>query len=471
MVGELQRDGGRVKDAACFEEAVEDGLEGLAGLFLLAQPEIGLRPDPGHPDVILGACQRWPEAPELLLNLFDLVPLAKLGISESETVEGREESVGLRVGASQPGGLPQELKSGGRVELLEAGRRVWESLSPHEQALARGVALIDRLLERAVALRFADPAEMVSLAEAACALSETLPRERYGAKVVNDIQARAWAELGNALRVADDLSSAGQALARARELASEGTRSFPLVGRLTSLVASLLTDLRRFDEALLLLEPLEDAYRERRQMGALAKLLVKIGHIRTQAHEPEHAIAVYQRALLLLDPGHRLRLPVVHSLALNWVEIGEYEPARRLIDRNRRLYRRSGKLNEFRLLWLEGKIALGLGDFRKAEGKLQTARLAYLRVEKPGDAALVSLDLALLLARQERRKELRSLIEQMLRTFRTLGIARETVAALLLLQKSCEEMRSKDILCGQIEALARLLPELRPRSSGTRRPE
>jgi hypothetical protein len=53
----------------------------------------------------------------------------------------------------------------------------------------------------------------------------------------------------------------------------------------------------------------------------------------------------------------------------------------------------------------------------------------------------------------------------MLQTFRELGIARETIATLLLLQKSCEEKRPVDILCGQIEALARLLPELRPRSS------
>lgn len=349
---------------------------------------------------------------------------------------------------------------------VEAGLRSWESLSARERGLAQGIALIDRLLRRTLSLRFQEPGEMVALAEAACALSEALPVETYGARLVNDVQARAWAELGNALRVADDLAGAARALARAQELAAQGTRSFPLIGRLESLLASLLTDQRRFGEAVEILERLENAYRARKQTGLLAKVLVQMGHVRTQAHEPEHAIIVYQRALLLLEPGHRLRLPVVHSLALNWVEIGQFEAARTLIERHRWLYRRSGKLNEIRLFWLEGKIACGLGDLRKAEGKLHTARLSYLRVDQNYDAALVSLDLALVFARQERRKELRLLIEQMLTTFRTLGIAREAIATLLLLQKSCEELRPRDILCGQIEALARLLPELRPKVRG-----
>ena len=61
-----------------------------------------------------------------------------------------------------------------------------------------------------------------------------------------------------------------------------------------------------------------------------------------------------------------------------------------------------------------------------------------------------------------RRQEVVWLVEEMLRSFLALGIARESIASLLLLKKSCQQRRSVEALCGQIEALARLLPELSP---------
>ncbi|HEY9421350.1 MAG TPA: hypothetical protein VIW92_08050, partial [Thermoanaerobaculia bacterium] len=274
----------------------------------------------------------------------------------------------------------------------------------------------------------------------------------------------AWAEFGNALRVADELPRAGEALARARELAARGTGSFPLYARMSELLASLLTDLRRFEEAVDLLHSLANAYHKRERAGAVVRVLVQLGHVWTQANQPKLAIAAHIRALDGLRPGDRLFLPVVHTMALNFVEIGRAEVADTMIKRHQGLYRRSGKLNKFRLLWLEGKIAFALDQFGKAEGKLQSARLAFLRVKNIYEAAMVSLDLALLLARQERRKELTWLIKQMLETFRSLGIARETLATLTLLRRSVEDWRSVEHLCGQIEALARLMPELRPRS-------
>ena len=170
-------------------------------------------------------------------------------------------------------------------------------------------------------------------------------------------------------------------------------------------------------------------------------------------------------------PGSSHLLASIHGLALNLVESGHPEVAQSLLNRHRRLYRRSGRLNEYRLFWLEGKVAIGLQDYGKAEAKLNTARLAFLRVEKVGDAALVSLDLAWLYAKEGRRTEVAWLVDQMLRTFRALGIARESIASLLLLKKSCEQLRPIEALCGQIEALAKLMPELRQQKRGKRAQE
>ena len=346
---------------------------------------------------------------------------------------------------------------------LAARRISWKCLELAERQWPLVLALMERLLRRALALRFTDPAKMVSLAEAACNLSEMLPVERYGQRLTNDLRARAWAEFGNALRVADELPKAGEALARARGLAACGTGSLALVARIADLTASFLTELRRFAEAADLLRSVAEAWYKRGRLEPFVKALVQMGRVHTQDYQPQLAIAVHAQALNYLRPGDPLFLPVLHTMALNFVEIGRADMADRMIRKFRGLYRRKGKLNEYRLFWLEGKIAFSLGNWRRAEGKLQTARLAFERKGKPFDAALVSLDLALIFAQQERRKELAWLIKQMLQTFQSLGIVRETIATLTLLRRSVEDRRPVEHLCGQIEALIRLMPELRPR--------
>ncbi len=81
--------------------------------------------------------------------------------------------------------------------------------------------------------------------------------------------------------------------------------------------------------------------------------------------------------------------------------------------------------------------------------------------------ALVSLDLALLHAAQGKRLATRRLVDEMIGTFRTLRIAREAIASLMLLRRSCEKDGvAPDILCAQIRTIACLVEELqRPRTS------
>jgi len=156
----------------------------------------------------------------------------------------------------------------------------------------------------------------------------------------------------------------------------------------------------------------------------------------------------------------------MNALAVNLAGAGEFEAASAVLARSRRLYRRSGKLNQYRLCWLEGKIAEGLGKSGSAEAKFNTARLAFARVGKHYDSALVSLDLGLVYARQERHSELIWLVDDMVRTFRALKIARELIASLMLLRKSCEKRFSRETLCVQIETIAATLTELVGRDGG-----
>jgi tetratricopeptide (TPR) repeat protein len=349
---------------------------------------------------------------------------------------------------------------------MRSGERWWQDLSrPEHRILSRG-PLIDFLLETSYGLRFDNPKGMVSFARAACAVADGLGPRRYGRQVVADLRARAWAELANAHRVVDDLEEAGVCFAQARECASEGTLSSSLLARMSELMACYFADLRLFGEATSLLEQSIDLYTACGEAEGVKSSLLTLAWVLTEGNEPDRAVIVYLRALRQIGPDSSHLLASIHGLALNLVASDNCDVAQSLVNRHRRLYKRGGRLNEYRLLWLEGKIATGFQEYGKAEAKLNTARLAFLRVNKTYDAALVSLDLAWVYAKECRRREVAFLVDQMLRTFRALGIARESIASLLLLKKSCEQQRSIDALCGQIEALAKLIPELRRKEGG-----
>src|SRR4051812_27131834 len=65
--------------------------------------------------------------------------------------------------------------------------------------------LCEVLLEKSWSFRYDDPQTMLHLAELARETSDRLDSEIYGSEPVADLQARAWGELANSYRVADDL--------------------------------------------------------------------------------------------------------------------------------------------------------------------------------------------------------------------------------------------------------------------------
>jgi tetratricopeptide (TPR) repeat protein len=348
---------------------------------------------------------------------------------------------------------------------LRSGSLRWEDLPGRQQrSLLSSGSFVDYLLEKSYNLRSEDPQRMVSLAKAACALADSMTQRRYGRRVVADLRARAWAELANAYRLIDDFDEAERAFAKVSQFFSEGTRSKPILARVLELMASYLMDRRCFSEATEHLEESQKLYASCADGSGLERCLLKLALVLTLANEPEQAALTYWRLLrqMALDSPHLLI--AVHGTALNLVECGEPKAAKALLRRYRyvRLCRRAGKINVYRRFWLEGKIATALHEYSTAETKLNTARLAFLYVGQSYLSSLVTLDLAWIYARQGQRRQVVWLVDDMLRTFRALGIARESIASLLLLKKSCEQQRPIEALCGQIEGLIKLLPELTP---------
>jgi len=311
---------------------------------------------------------------------------------------------------------------------------------------------------------------MIALAKTARVLADNLSVKRYGMKVVADLQARAWTELGNAYRVADKPRMAESALRSAAACAKQGTGNLKLKVHILYYWSAVLRETRELsdsEEALKLIIPY---FRWMGDHETLLSALIGLGLVYEQENEPEKAVMVILQALRQIIPDPESPRPLllsgINALAVNLAGAGEFEAARAVLASSRRLYRRSGKLNQYRLCWLEGKIEEGLGKSGSAEAKFNTARLAFARVGKHYDAALVSLDLGLVYARQERHTELIWLVDDMVRTFRALKIARELIASLTLLRKSCEKRFSRETLCVQIETIAATLTELVGREGG-----
>jgi len=106
-------------------------------------------------------------------------------------------------------------------------------------------------------------------------------------------------------------------------------------------------------------------------------------------------------------------------------------------------------------LWTEASIAQGLGRTGEAEAAYREVQGKFLDLGKNYDVALVSLDLATLLAGEGRTEELKGIAGEILPVFESREVPQEALAALLLFQRACAEERATAELVRQIAATLR----------------
>jgi tetratricopeptide (TPR) repeat protein len=360
--------------------------------------------------------------------------------------------------------LERERRAGAAAPPAEGVRAAAPLLAPPAPpallAPVRGLLKVEMLLAASWELRYDDPHEMVKLAELALFAAERLEPVRYGRAAIADARARTWAELGNAHRVADDLVQAEQAMARAVGWQRRGSGDPWLVARIADLMAALLADQRRFAEAGELLVKVEAFYRRLGDRHLAGQALIRRGIYFGYDNDPRRALGLLVEGLDLIDGGQDSRLAVqaVHAILWNLVGCGRHRQARIHLWRSRPLLlRHGGKLARLRLHWLEGRIHAGLGELDRAERELLATRQGFAAAGSPYNAALASLDLAAVWLRQGRTRQVRRLVEEMIATFRALRIAREAVAALLVLREACDR---DEATLDRVQAVAVLLTEL-----------
>lgn len=333
------------------------------------------------------------------------------------------------------------------VALLESDTapelaRILKSLPPTEQLRAAEAdesfhtwGLCVYLLQQSKEACLSDARRATELAILAVRIALALPKESYHPDWVQDLQARAFAYLANALKVANELTAADLAFADAERRFSWHS---PLVeAELLAIKSSLRREQRRYTEALEAAAAALKVYKDLAdRRGVLACRLLE-----AKAYEevPDWASAcdvlrtAESEARLSDDP--RLFSMIQANLVTCLTEAGRYEEAQQRLPQAVELYRLHGRdTDRLRLRWTEALVLDGLGRIEEAETALRALQQEFLDRRMPLDATLVSLDLAVVLFKSGKTDTLKTLAAELLPIFESRGLTTEAIVAYTLLQ-------------------------------------
>jgi hypothetical protein len=141
------------------------------------------------------------------------------------------------------------------------------------------------LLERSLAVE-GDTAESVRLAALALTASAHLDEALHCAPVVQDLEARAWALVGESKLRAGDLPGAEEALHEAAQRLGHGTGDLLVEARLLEFEAAVRRHQGRTSEAAALLKQAESRYREANEHHLAARTHHKRNQVLQQADTP-----------------------------------------------------------------------------------------------------------------------------------------------------------------------------------------
>lgn len=390
---------------------------------------------------------------------------------------------GARVLPYRPaGGGAQQRGAGWRERLLSAVREVesgdllaadlrrhprdrWRLIVPNQERF-HSLPVVQQILAEGREATFADPRLAIELTELALEVLDRLDPRRYDDRLRDDVRGRAWGQIGAARRFAGDLAGAEEAFLSAGELLASSVDPAE-VGNYLHWLAGLRKDQRRFDEARALLRQAIELFEDAGDDPRIVRSLTLLGILSIDEGSPGEALPPLLEAVERVDEegDPRTALYARHNLALSLAELGEYGEARRLAATLKEACERFGDAYTLlRVRWLDGLIASGYGEDERAEALLRGVREALAAEGHDYDAALVSLDLAVLLARQRRSGELRRLAEEMVGVFVSHDIHREAAAALGLFRAAvAQERATVDLVAaiGRYLKRARHRPDLR----------
>ncbi len=317
------------------------------------------------------------------------------------------------------------------------------------------------LVERSRQAVLEDAREAEHLLRLALDVTDRLQPGEHGPGSVEAAKTRAWAHLGNALRVQGEFRQAETSFQTAESYLSRSWLDPLDEALLLELRAAQRRAQRRFDEALELIEGAIAIYREINETHLQGQALMVKGVALQYKGDLEAAADCFRASLQLLDDKQEPRLAVMSRFYLVGClqDAGRSAEAAELIPETRRSMEQAGKRYDLlRLRWTEGKVAAALGRPAEAEAALLEARNGFMTDSLAFDAALISLDLAAVYLRQRRLEETKRLAAEILPAFQAREVHREAAAALIVFQRAADV---EQLTLGLVEEIAAYLKQAR----------
>jgi tetratricopeptide (TPR) repeat protein len=332
--------------------------------------------------------------------------------------------------------------------------------------------LCELLVRRSCKAAPEQPSEAIHLADLAVHIADRISdSDLFEERWVYQLRSLGWASLGNGRKVQGDLTGAEMCFAMADSWWEAGTQgSEDALGYepiLLDLKAPLRMAQRRFPEALKLLDGAVELFLhgEHRDPHLAGRSLISKALLLTEMDDSSSAIQALKKANGLIDPERdpRLVLCVHHNLVYHLSKADRHQEAAALLPQLKELAETHGTAKDrLRLDWVEGLVAIGLGDHEEAHRLLTNVRQAFLDEGNVYEAALADLDLAISYLKQGKTAEVRELADEMVTVFRDHNVPREAFAAVLLFQEAARrDAATADLAREVAAALTRAREEAR----------
>lgn len=308
----------------------------------------------------------------------------------------------------------------------------------------------ERLLEASRWHRSTDPAESVDIVRAALMVAERLDPAVMGEKLVADLKVAAWAELGNAKRIAEDFEGARRAFNEAWRILGTGEGDSIEEGHLISLEASYMKDIGEFEMAESSLGGALEIYQRAGDVHQQGRVLLKMGEIIGHLH-PEKGIAHIRRALEIIETAKEPWLEICAEHALAWFlnDNGQSEEALVVLERARPLYRHfRDDLTQLRLHRLEARIAYRLGEYDEAESIFSQIWEEFRIRNLNQEVVLVTIDLAQVLTAKGEPERAAQLAAECYSIMKNWGLHKDALAAWVVFQEALSREHIRSVFFG-----------------------
>jgi tetratricopeptide (TPR) repeat protein len=300
-----------------------------------------------------------------------------------------------------------------------------------------------------------DPMEAMDIVALAIEVGRrTDPTTVGGDRAVVDLEARAWAILGNAQRVASKLDEARTSINKAWELHGQGTGDELEKALILSLDASWARTMGEFEmaeeilgEALTVYKKLQDNHLQGR---TLLQMGDAIGHV-----FPLRGIAYIRRALELINAARepRLELCAQHDLAWFLNDAGQSTEALAIFHRARPLYKQFlDRWTQVRFHWIQGKIARGMGHLKGAVSIFQQVQEALREGGADLDELMVAIDLSEAFVASGNYASAARTAAELVPVMQSWHLHRHAITAWLIFQQALEARTAEEALITKLRS-------------------